>query len=166
MPDRGLHRWPVGSGITATWLLRQMPKGQPMSRRVKVAGDLFHGQVPAGAVYVGRAAPASPNPHTRTHSRSKSTGSLNRYGSTGNTSNNSTQPRCVVTSLDGTWLASAHSASHTTPMCCWSWRTDEPSPSALSRHSPRKLAGMIFRPREPGTFRVRIGRRSPPSNAE
>ena len=28
-----------------------------MSRRVKVAGDLFHGQVPAGAVYVGRAAP-------------------------------------------------------------------------------------------------------------
>jgi hypothetical protein len=28
-----------------------------MSRRVKVTGDLFHGQVPAGAVYVGRAAP-------------------------------------------------------------------------------------------------------------
>ena len=28
-----------------------------MSRRVKVAGDLFHGQAPAGAVYVGRAAP-------------------------------------------------------------------------------------------------------------
>lgn len=26
-------------------------------RRVKVQGDLFHGQVPAGAVYVGRAAP-------------------------------------------------------------------------------------------------------------
>jgi Domain of unknown function (DUF4326) len=26
------------------------------SRRVKVTGDLFHGQVPAGAVYVGRAA--------------------------------------------------------------------------------------------------------------
>jgi hypothetical protein len=28
-----------------------------MSRRVKVTGDLFHGQVPIGAVYVGRAAP-------------------------------------------------------------------------------------------------------------
>jgi hypothetical protein len=28
-----------------------------MTRRVKVTGDLFHGQVPAGAVYVGRAAP-------------------------------------------------------------------------------------------------------------
>jgi hypothetical protein len=37
-------------------------------RRVRVAGDLFHGRVPDGAVYVGRAAPglkASPwlNPH-------------------------------------------------------------------------------------------------------
>lgn len=28
-----------------------------MGRRVRVAGDLFHGRVPAGAVYVGRAAP-------------------------------------------------------------------------------------------------------------
>ena len=28
-----------------------------MTRRVKVTGDLFHGQVPDGAVYVGRAAP-------------------------------------------------------------------------------------------------------------
>lgn len=28
-----------------------------MSRRVKVTGDLFHGRVPNGAVYVGRAAP-------------------------------------------------------------------------------------------------------------
>ena len=28
-----------------------------MSRRVKVTGDLFHGQVPDGAVYVGRQAP-------------------------------------------------------------------------------------------------------------
>lgn len=37
-------------------------------RRVRVAGDLFHGRVPEGAIYVGRAAPglaASPyaNPH-------------------------------------------------------------------------------------------------------
>jgi hypothetical protein len=37
-------------------------------RRVKVQGDLFHGRIPAGAVYVGRAAPglaASPyaNPY-------------------------------------------------------------------------------------------------------
>lgn len=37
-------------------------------RRVRVLGDLYHGRVPAGAVYVGRAAPglkASPyaNPH-------------------------------------------------------------------------------------------------------
>lgn len=28
-----------------------------MSRRVKVAGDLFHGQVPDSAIYVGRGAP-------------------------------------------------------------------------------------------------------------
>lgn len=28
-----------------------------MGRRVKVGGDLYHGQVPAGAVYVGRQAP-------------------------------------------------------------------------------------------------------------
>ena len=28
-----------------------------MSRRVKVTGDLFHGRIPDGAVYVGRAAP-------------------------------------------------------------------------------------------------------------
>src|SRR4029450_12834702 len=32
----------------------------PMTRRVKVTGDLFHGQVPDGAVYVGRAAPGLP----------------------------------------------------------------------------------------------------------
>lgn len=29
-------------------------------RRVRVAGDLFHGRVPEGAVYVGRAAPGLP----------------------------------------------------------------------------------------------------------
>ncbi len=29
-------------------------------RRVKVEGDLFHGRVPDGAVYVGRAAPGLP----------------------------------------------------------------------------------------------------------
>lgn len=39
-----------------------------MSVRVRVQGDLFHGRIPDGAVYVGRAAPglkASPyaNPH-------------------------------------------------------------------------------------------------------
>lgn len=28
-----------------------------MNRRVKVAGDLFHGVVPDGAVYIGRSAP-------------------------------------------------------------------------------------------------------------
>lgn len=34
---------------------------QPRSpRRVKVTGNLFHGAVPAGAVYVGRAAPGLP----------------------------------------------------------------------------------------------------------
>jgi hypothetical protein len=37
-------------------------------QRVRVAGDLFHGRVPAGAVYVGRPAPGLPgsrfaNPH-------------------------------------------------------------------------------------------------------
>lgn len=31
-----------------------------MPRRVKVEGDLYHGRVPAGAVYVGRAAPGLP----------------------------------------------------------------------------------------------------------
>jgi hypothetical protein len=40
----------------------------PRPRRVRVEGDLYHGRVPEGAVYVGRAAPglaASPyaNPH-------------------------------------------------------------------------------------------------------
>ncbi|MDF5756735.1 DUF4326 domain-containing protein [Spongiactinospora sp. TRM90649] len=40
-----------------------------MPRRVRVEGDLYHGHVPEGAVYVGRPAPglnASPfnNPHT------------------------------------------------------------------------------------------------------
>ncbi|TMR90514.1 DUF4326 domain-containing protein [Nonomuraea basaltis] len=28
-----------------------------MGRRVKVTGDLYHGRVPEGAVYIGRAAP-------------------------------------------------------------------------------------------------------------
>jgi hypothetical protein len=28
-----------------------------MTRRVKITGDLFHGQIPDGAVYVGRQAP-------------------------------------------------------------------------------------------------------------
>ncbi|MEV0005906.1 DUF4326 domain-containing protein [Micromonospora sp. NPDC050980] len=37
-------------------------------RRVRVLGDLYHGRIPAGAVYVGRAAPGLPasryaNPH-------------------------------------------------------------------------------------------------------
>lgn len=31
-----------------------------MAERVKVTGDLFHGRIPAGAVYVGRAAPGLP----------------------------------------------------------------------------------------------------------
>jgi hypothetical protein len=31
-----------------------------MPRRVKVEGDLFHGRVPEGAVYVGRNAPGLP----------------------------------------------------------------------------------------------------------
>lgn len=40
-----------------------------MNRRVRVQGDLFHGRVPDGAVYIGRAAPglkASPyaNPYS------------------------------------------------------------------------------------------------------
>jgi hypothetical protein len=32
----------------------------PDPRRVKVQGDLYHGKVPPGAVYVGRAAPGLP----------------------------------------------------------------------------------------------------------
>lgn len=31
-----------------------------MTQRVKVEGDLFHGRVPEGAVYVGRVAPGLP----------------------------------------------------------------------------------------------------------
>jgi Domain of unknown function (DUF4326) len=31
-----------------------------VTRRVKVAGDLFHGRVPAGAVYIGRGSPGLP----------------------------------------------------------------------------------------------------------
>ncbi|MEV0236804.1 DUF4326 domain-containing protein [Nonomuraea sp. NPDC050786] len=42
-----------------------------MGRRVKVTGDLFHGQVPAGAVYIGRAAPGLPaSPYANLHSTS------------------------------------------------------------------------------------------------
>lgn len=46
-------------------------------KRVRVQGDLFHGRVPDGAVYVGRSAPGLPanpwhNPHSvRTHGRKK-----------------------------------------------------------------------------------------------
>jgi hypothetical protein len=44
----------------------QTPRPEP--RRVRVEGDLYHGRVPEGAVYVGRAAPGLPaspyaNPH-------------------------------------------------------------------------------------------------------
>jgi hypothetical protein len=40
-----------------------------VTRRVKVTGNLFHGQVPDGAVYVGRAAQAYAGPRTPTRSR-------------------------------------------------------------------------------------------------
>jgi hypothetical protein len=36
------------------------PRPRAPGRRVKVTGDLFHGRVPDGAVYVGRAAPGLP----------------------------------------------------------------------------------------------------------
>jgi hypothetical protein len=42
---------------------RRRPLPEPVAaapRRVQVEGDLFHGRVPAGAVYVGRAAPGLP----------------------------------------------------------------------------------------------------------
>jgi hypothetical protein len=39
------------------------------SRRVKVTGDLFHGQIPDGAVYIGVKPPASTNPGTPTRIR-------------------------------------------------------------------------------------------------
>lgn len=43
--------------------------GTRAGRRVEVTGDLYHGQVPEGAIYCGRAAPGLPaspyaNPHT------------------------------------------------------------------------------------------------------
>ncbi|MGV9536585.1 DUF4326 domain-containing protein [Streptosporangium sandarakinum] len=34
--------------------------GPAVGRRVRVTGDLYHGQVPDGAVYIGRAAPGLP----------------------------------------------------------------------------------------------------------
>ena len=61
-------------------------------RRVRVAGDLFHGLLPTGAVYVGRAAPGLPrsryaNPHRvgfcraceSVHDRSGSVAAYARY---------------------------------------------------------------------------------------
>ena len=54
-------------------------------RRVKVTGDLFHGQIPAGAVYVGRAAPglkrsryANPFPATQ-HGQQKAVRLYSRH---------------------------------------------------------------------------------------
>jgi hypothetical protein len=42
--------------------------GGDAPRRVRVAGDLFHGRVPAGAVYVGRGAPGLPaSPYRNRH---------------------------------------------------------------------------------------------------
>lgn len=39
-----------------------------MPRRVRVQGDLFHGRVPATAVYVGRGAPGLPaSPYANLH---------------------------------------------------------------------------------------------------
>jgi hypothetical protein len=39
-----------------------------MPARVRVRGDLYHGQVPAGAVYVGRGAPGLPaSPYANRH---------------------------------------------------------------------------------------------------
>jgi len=45
-----------------------VPGAGHVPRRVRVAGDWFHGRVPAGAIYVARAAPGLPasryaNPH-------------------------------------------------------------------------------------------------------
>lgn len=60
-----LYRRRVGSAAAR----RPRPSGAVVTpRRVRVMGDLFHGRIPDGAVYVGRAAPglkASPfaNPH-------------------------------------------------------------------------------------------------------
>jgi protein gp37 len=52
-PERFPREFPVehGRGPADTPPSSRRPRG------VRVAGDLFHGQVPAGAVYVGRAAP-------------------------------------------------------------------------------------------------------------
>lgn len=39
-----------------------------MTRRVRVTGDLYHGRVPPGAVYVGRAAPGlAGSPYANRH---------------------------------------------------------------------------------------------------
>jgi hypothetical protein len=57
-----------------------------MTRRVKVSGDLFHGPIPDGAVYVGRYA----SPRTPTHTQSRSTGWPTRCCAAGCTSKGST----------------------------------------------------------------------------
>src|SRR5687767_5884579 len=55
---------PIGEDSSENISRRSYPNGQlePTAaknkpERVKVTGDLFHGQVPSGAIYVGRAAP-------------------------------------------------------------------------------------------------------------
>jgi hypothetical protein len=91
-----------------------------MSRRVKVTGDLFHGQVPIGAVYVGRAAPglrkspyANPFP-VKTYGLAES---LLRYRLHIEGFDMATLERDLAAGISP---AGAHSTSPAMPTCCWS----------------------------------------------
>jgi hypothetical protein len=96
-----------------------------MSIRVKVTGDLFHGRIPDGCVYVGRQAPglyksryANPYP-VKVHGLEES---LRLYRLHAATFNIQTLRRDLA---GKTWPAGAHSTSHATPTSCWSWPTAE-----------------------------------------
>jgi hypothetical protein len=102
-----------------------------MTRRVKVTGDLFHGQVPAGAVYVGRAAPglrrspyANPFKVGRDAVDAAEAVRLYREWLPGTDLYQRLSELTGMTSPAGAHPTSL--ASPATPMCCWSWPTPEP----------------------------------------
>lgn len=58
-----LARRPVSDGRSVEDTGGVTVNSSRVPERVRVAGDLFHGRVPAGAVYVGRGAPGLPASH-------------------------------------------------------------------------------------------------------
>jgi hypothetical protein len=93
-----------------------------MTHRVKVTGDLFHGQIPDGAVYVGRAAPglrrslyANPFKIGRDAADAAEAVQLYRLHAEGFDLATLRQDWGAETSPAG-----AHLTSPATPTCCWS----------------------------------------------